>query len=238
MTTAPATAARGALNAVADLRLPNGGLMRREWAVPGAEELFRSLYTGFDAGSGNSFAVCSAVQGEGKTTICLGLGIAIAQDLPDRRVVIVETDLWRPVLAKDFNIEPTPGLVDCLLDRQPTAAALRSTSLDNLSLLVAGSAVSSGQRRLRSARMPQVIEELKRTHDVVILDTPATLVHSEVALLTRMIEEVIFVVRTGVTPARDLATALGRLQGSRVRGVVVNDAHSAVPSAVRRLVRL
>jgi Mrp family chromosome partitioning ATPase len=86
--------------------------------------------------------------------------------------------------------------------------------------------------------MPQIIEELRRTHDVVILDTPATLVHSEVALLARMIEDVIFVVRTGVTPARELATALGRLQGARVRGVVVNDARSSVPNAVRRLVRL
>ena len=238
MTSISARSARGSLDVVADLRRHDGGLTRRDWVVPGAEELFRSLYTGFEAGSGNSFAVCSAVQGEGKTTVCLGLGIAIAQDLPDRRVVIVETDLWRPVLAKDFGIEPTPGLVDCLLDRQPTAAALRPTSLDNLSLLVAGNAVSSGQRLLRSARMPQVIEELKRTHDVVILDTPAALVHSEVALLTRMIEEVIFVVRTGVTPARDLATALGRLQGSKIRGVVVNDAHSSVPNAVRRLVRL
>lgn len=234
----PAGRARGALNVVADLRLQARGLTRRDWIVPGAEELFRSLYTGFEAGSRNSFAVCSAVQGEGKTTICLGLGTAIAQDLPDRRVVIVETDLWRPVLAKDFGIEPTPGLVDCLLDREPTAAALRPTSLDNLSLLVAGNAVSSGQRLLRSARMPQLIEELKRTHDVVILDTPATLVHSEVALLTRMTDEVIFVVRTGVTPARDLARALGRLQGSSVRGVIVNDAHSSVPTAIRRLVRL
>ena len=234
----PATTGRGTLNAVADLRLHGGAASRRDWVVPGAEELFRSLYTGFETKSGNSFAVCSAVQGEGKTTICLGLGIAIAQDLPDRRVVIVETDLWRPVLAKDFGIESTPGLVDCLLDRQPTAAALRSTSLDNLSLLVAGSAVTSGQRLLRSARMPQIIEELRRTHDVVILDTPATLVHSEVALLARMIEDVIFVVRTGVTPARELATALGRLQGARVRGVVVNDARSSVPNAVRRLVRL
>lgn len=237
MTGAVAAAAPGAANRVANLKLNDGG-SQRDWVVPGAEELFRSLYTGFEAGTGSSLAVCSAVQGEGKTTISLGLGIVIAQDLPDRRVVIVETDLWRPVLAKDFGIAPTPGLAECLTDRQQISAALRSTSLLNLSLLVAGNAAGAAQRLLRSARMPQVIDELRRTHDVVILDTPAALAHSEVALLSRMIEDVIFIVRPGVTPARDLATALGRLHGSRVRGVVMNDAQSSVPRAVRRLVRL
>jgi capsular exopolysaccharide synthesis family protein len=217
---------------------PDTQAQRRTWPISGAEELFRSLYTGFETGQGTSLAVCSAVQGEGKTTMCLGLATAIAQDLPDRRVVIVETDLWRAVLAKDFGLPTAPGLVDCLLDRQPLASALRPTSLDNLSLLVAGSTVPSPQRLLRSVRMPEVLDTLRRTHDVVIVDTPAALAHSEVGLLARMVEEVVFVVRTGVTPAREIGTAMSRLQGANIRGIVINDARSAVPRAIRRFVRL
>lgn len=231
------TVAQGRVGAITDLR-PRSMQQRRTWLIPGADELFRSLYTSFEVTTGTSFAVCSAVSGEGKTTISLGLALAIAQDLPDRRVVVVETDLWRPVLAKDFGLDPTPGLVDCLLDRAPVPATLRPTSLDNLSLVVAGAPASAAQRLLRSTRMPQVIEELRRTHDVLILDTPAVLAHSEVALLARMVDDVVFVVRTGVTPLRDLAAALGRIQGSRIRGMVVNDARSSVPGVVRRLVRL
>lgn len=212
--------------------------MKRAWPIGGANELFRSLYTGFDTGPGTSVAICSTVQGEGKTTISLGLAIAIAQDRPDRRVVVVETDLWRAVLARDFGLAPAPGLVDVLLDRQPVASALRTTSFDNLSLLVAGSDITSPQRLLRSARMPEVLETLRRTHDVVIVDTPAALAHSEVGLVARMVEEVIFVVRTGVTPARELGTALSRIQGANLRGIVVNDARSAVPRGVRRIVGL
>lgn len=211
---------------------------KRTWPIPGANELFRSLYTGFDTGPGTSMAICSAVQGEGKTTISLGLAIAIAQDRPDRRVVVVETDLWRAVIAKDFGLPPAPGLVDCLLDRQPVETALRSTSLDNLSLLVAGSDVASPQRLLRSAAMPEVLHTLRRTFDVVIVDTPAALAHSEVSLLARMVEEVLFVVRTGVTPSRELGNALARVQGANLRGIVLNDARSAVPQPIRRLVRL
>lgn len=222
---------------VADVR-GRGEAGRRKWVIPGADELFRSLYTGFEAASGASLAVCSAVSGEGKTTISLGLAVAIAQDLPDRRVVVVEADLWRPVLAKDFGLEPAPGLVDVLLDRQPLSSALRATTLDNLSLLLAGSAAASAQQLLRSARMPQIIEELRRSHDIVIMDLPATLAHSEVSLLVRMVADVVFVVRTGVTPAREVASALAKLQGCRLRGIIVNDQRSSVPATVRRLVRL
>jgi capsular exopolysaccharide synthesis family protein len=211
---------------------------RRGWLLPGADERFRSLYTGFDIAGGTSIAVCSAISGEGKTTISLGLAVTIAQDLPDRRVVIVETDLWRPVLAADFGLDPDPGLVDCLLDRQPLESAVRATALDNLSLLTAGTVATSPQRLLRSTRMPEIVSALRRTYDVVILDTPATLAHSEVGLLTRMVEDVIFVVRTGLTPEAELASALGRVQGAKVRGIVVNDDRSAVPNAIRRLVRI
>lgn len=237
MTGNAAGVAKGRLGAVADLR-SRSAHQRPTWLIPGADELFRSLYTSFEVMSGTSFAVCSAVSGEGKTTISIGLALAIAQDLPDRRVVVVETDLWRPVLAKDFGLDPTPGLVDSLLDRTPVLGTLRSTSLDNLSLVVAGAPAAAAQRLLRSARMPQIIEELRRTHDVVILDTPAAMAHSEVALLARMVDDVLFVIRTGVTPAQDLTAALARIQGARIRGMVVNDARSSVPGAIRRLVRL
>jgi capsular exopolysaccharide synthesis family protein len=211
---------------------------KRAWPINGANELFRSLYTGFDTGPGTSVAICSSVQGEGKTTMSLGLAIAIAQDRPDRRVVVVETDLWRAVLARDFGLPTSPGLVDVLLDRQTVATALRSTTLDNLSLLVAGTDIASPQRLLRSSRMPEVLETLRRSFDVVIVDTPAALAHSEVGLVARMVEEVIFVVRTGVTPSRELGTALSRIQGANLRGIVVNDARSAVPRGVRRLLGL
>ena len=235
MSASTTTTGRRSVIAVLDRGQGSG---RRTWPIPHAEELFRSLYTGFETGQGTSLAVCSTVSGEGKTTLSLGLAIAIAQDLPDRRVVVVETDLWRAVLAKDFDLPAAPGLVDVLLDRCTVANALRPTALDNLSLLVAGSQSASPQRLLRSGRMPELMDALRRTHDVVIVDTPAVLAHSEVALLTKMVEEVIVVVRTGVTPARELATALGRLQGANIRGVIVNDARSSVPSAIRRLVRI
>src|SRR5262249_43967338 len=88
----------------------------RDWLFTGADELFRGLYTRAGIGfSSEVLMVSSALAGEGKTTISLGLALTVAQDFPDRRVVLVETDVQRPALASDFGVEPAPGLVDCVL---------------------------------------------------------------------------------------------------------------------------
>src|SRR5919199_1818806 len=81
----------------------------RDWLLPDGEELFRGIYTRAGTGVSEVLAVCSAIAGEGKTTISVGLGVTIAQDFPEHRVVVVETDVQRPVLARDFGVEPNPG---------------------------------------------------------------------------------------------------------------------------------
>src|SRR6188508_3126789 len=66
----------------------------REWLFPQGDELFRGIYTRAGTGfAAEVLAVCSAVAGEGKTTVGLGLAVTIAQDFPERRVLLVETDL-------------------------------------------------------------------------------------------------------------------------------------------------
>src|SRR6266849_3247236 len=74
---------------------PSGGEIARlthapsAWPFPESDELFRSIYTRAGTGFASEvLAVCSAVAGEGKTTVGLGLAITIAQDFPERRVLL------------------------------------------------------------------------------------------------------------------------------------------------------
>jgi Mrp family chromosome partitioning ATPase len=99
----------------------------REWLLPSADELFRTIYTRAGTGTSEVLAVTSAIAGEGKTTVSLGLAVTIAQDFPERRVLLVETDIEHPNLARDFEIDPSPGLVDHLLDDRPMQVAFRPT---------------------------------------------------------------------------------------------------------------
>jgi Mrp family chromosome partitioning ATPase len=210
------------------------GAMARDWLFPGGDEFFRAIYTRSGIGA-ETVAVCSAIVGEGKTTITLGLGVTMAQDYPERRVLVVETEIERPVLADDFGLEPGPGLADCLLSGHPVQVAYRPTFLDNLQLVPAGGPVASAGRVLRSSRMAAALGLMRQTHDVVILDTPAVLANSDTRLLTDLADGVIFVVRAGATPASLVAKAIEQLDEDKLRGVVLNEARSAIPTWLRRL---
>ena len=208
----------------------------RDWLFPGSDELYRSIYTAVSLDTPDVLAITSAISGEGKTTTALGLAVTAAQDAPDRKVILVEADLDRPVLADDFGVDPRPGLVDCLLSDQPVQRAYRTTFLHNLHLLPAGD-VAGGQGRLvRSSWMPHVLEMMKRSYDLIIVDGPAVLVNSDAVRLSDLANGTVFVIRAGVTPSGLVRQGLDRIDEAKLRGVVLNGETSAVPSWLRRLI--
>ncbi|HEX2034418.1 MAG TPA: CpsD/CapB family tyrosine-protein kinase [Chloroflexota bacterium] len=214
---------------------PLGRPAPRGWLLPGADEFFRRIYTRTGSARSEVLAVCSAIAGEGKTTVSLGLGVTIAEDFPDRRVLVVETDFQRPVLAADFDLAPVPGLLDCLMNDEPIELAYRSTQLENLQLVPAGGQEVSPSRWLRSSNMALAVDAMRATHDVVILDVPAVLGNSDALLLSDLADGVLFVVRSGVTPVAQVTKALEDIDEGRLRGLVLNGAHSSIPGWLRRL---
>jgi Mrp family chromosome partitioning ATPase len=142
---------------------------QRKPIFPEAEELFRGIYTRAGLTAPGVIAVTSAIAGEGKTTVALGLAVMVAQDFPERRVLLCEADLKQPVLAADFDVEPSPGLTEALEGIYPVGLGYRETFLPNLRLLPAGEATDNPSRLLRSSRFPAVLASMQRNHDLVIL---------------------------------------------------------------------
>jgi len=213
------------------------GQAPREWLFPGADEVFRNIYTRAGTGfTSEVLAVCSAIAGEGKTTISLGLAVTIAQDFPESRVLLVETDYHRPALAKDFEMEATPGLVDCIVSGEPFQVACRATFLENFHVVPVGGASPVPGRPLRSSRIAGVIDAMRQSYDMVILDLPPILVNSDAVLLTDLADGAIVVVRSGVTPLNLVNKAVEQLEESKMRGIVLNGTRSAVPGWLQRLV--
>jgi capsular exopolysaccharide synthesis family protein len=208
----------------------------RDWVFPGGDEIFRGIYTRAGAGfSREVIAVGSAISGEGRTTVSLGLAVAIAEDFPERRVLLVETDSERAVLAADFGVEAEPGLLDCVIGGEPLQNACRPTYLENLHLVPAGRSNGVQGRPLRSSRMAIVIDAMRQMYDVIILDLPPVLANSDSPLLTDVADSTIFVVRSGVTPLTLVNRAIEQLEVSKLRGVVLNGSSSSVPSFLQRL---
>jgi capsular exopolysaccharide synthesis family protein len=208
----------------------------REWLFPGVDEYFRGIYTRAGLGfAPDVLAVCSAVGGEGKTTLSVGLGVTLAQDFPESRILIVETDLNNPVLAADFDVDPTPGLIDCVHTGASVQDAYRPTFLGNLHVVPVGGPLQGAGRVLRSIRMASAIDAMRQTHDVIILDVPPILVNSDSVLITDLANCIMCVIRSGVTPMDLVNKAITQLDAEKLRGVVLNGSDSSVPRWIRRM---
>jgi non-specific protein-tyrosine kinase len=201
----------------------------------GVDDLFRSIYTMAGTSRNEIVAITSAISGEGKTAIALGLAVTLAQDFPDINVALVETDLARPVLAADLGVTESPGLSDALTTERDLRLLYRTVEVRNLRVVPAGSATITGARLVRSSRMSTVLAQLRTENDVVILDLPAVLANSDTLMLADLADAIVFVVRSGVTPAAMVNEAIGVLDERKLRGVVLNAADSAAPAWARRL---
>jgi protein-tyrosine kinase len=197
--------------------------------------MYRSIYSRIDIDTVRTLAVCSAVNGEGKTTVALGLATAIAQDFPGRRILVAETDINKPQLADDFALPTTPGFAEYLESLPLLHRYCRATLLANLHLMPAGGPVGSVSQLLRSGELPAALELLSKDHDLVIIDVPAILASSDAELMATSTTASILVVRSGMTPVPLVADAAARLK-ENLRGLVLNDVEFATPAFVRRMI--
>jgi Mrp family chromosome partitioning ATPase len=208
----------------------------REMIWPETDELFRSIYTRAGLGfAPELIAVTSAMPGDGKSTLSLALAISVAQDFPDHNVILIETDVFRKSLAADFEVEPVPGLIDCLVSNVPPNVASRPTFLHNLDVMPVGDMIPHAGRPLRSIQLPALLDSLRGTYHFVILDTPALLTNSDTLLLTDLADGVVLVARAGVTPTAAVNKAIEQIDESKLRGVILNSMRSSTPGWLRRL---
>ena len=61
----------------------------------------------------NLIMITSALSGEGKTFNAINLAISMAMEL-DYTVLLVDADVSRPSVLREFDLPPQPGLMDVL----------------------------------------------------------------------------------------------------------------------------
>lgn len=219
------------------LRLPNLGhvplveeeglrLIRDISTFSPLMESYRSLRTNINfAAVGSemrSIVVTSSVPAEGKSTTAANLAMAMALD--GKRVIIVDADLRRPSLHKLFRTDSSPGLTDVLVGTHEIEDVVRSSGVENVSVIPAGSPPPNPSELLGSARMGELIGRLQEIADVVLFDTPPTLAVADSVVLASRTDGVLLVIGYGETKKANSKKALDHLRraNARVLGTVLN----------------
>ncbi len=169
-----------------------------------------------------SIVVSSSIPQEGKSTVIGNLAITFAQ--MGNRVLIVDTDLRKPVFNKIFKDRPVKGLSDVLVGREKLKDALIKTNIENLDLLPSGTLPPNPSELLGSAKMKALIEELKGQYEYLFFDAPPVLGVADASILGSLCDGLLFVVWFGRT-GRDLVIESMKVlenANTRVLGVVLN----------------
>jgi capsular exopolysaccharide synthesis family protein len=174
-----------------------------------------------------SVLVTSAVSGEGKTTVAAGLATAIA--LAGSSVVLVEADLRRPMLHRQFDLGPDRrGLTTALVGGMPVTELLRrpQAALRNLQVLPSGPVLPASAELLRSGEMALLLEELRQHAEFIVLDAPPLLpvADAQVLLTHPQVDACVIVARAFYTTREQVRQTRAVLERQRVSqvGLVVN----------------
>lgn len=181
-----------------------------------------SLMLSVSGGPPEAIVVTSPHPGEGKSTISINLAIALAQD--GHRVVIMDCDLRRPRLHQIFGLENIPGLTSYLTGNTDLESIMKATSVDNLFLIPAGPIPPNPAELLNSQTYKNLLQELRRKFNHIIIDTPPTLGFADARVVALQADGVLLVAKHQSTTreAGRLARQYLSQVNARMLGMVLN----------------
>ena len=178
-----------------------------------AAEAYRSLktniqYSSFDK-EYKTIVITSSNPGEGKSTTSGNLALTLAEG--ESRVLLVDCDMRKPSMHKNFRVTNTYGIADILLQRKKVMDVAHMYN-KNLSIITAGQVPPNPAEMLGSKAMSAFLEEMKEHFDYIILDTPPVQVVADAQILSTKVDGTIIVVRAGVTKKEDVNDTVNTLK--------------------------
>jgi len=158
---------------------------------------------------------------EGRTTALCNVAIAIADT--GRKVLLIDADLRRPRVTDLLGLHSASGLSGLLVSPAPLQSAIQRWN-GVIDVLPSGPVPHNPAELLASDNMAQLLDEVRRQYDVVLVDASPLAVSDGLALSSG-VDGVVLAVRHGKTSVRQVETAHESLAtvSARLLGVLVTD---------------
>ncbi len=167
-----------------------------------------------------SIMFTSTGEDELKTTTIFKLAHTIVNN--EKKVVVLDLDIRKPVIHKYFNVQKKAGLVDYLKGELKKEDIIKHTE-SGVDVITAGENILNPIIILKNEKLKEFIEELKETYDYVLIDTPPATGITDAVLIAPNVDGIVYNVamnqaskKISKETVKTLETAGGKIIGINI----------------------
>jgi tyrosine-protein kinase Etk/Wzc len=143
----------------------------------------------------------------------------------NKRVLLIDADLRRGYLHKYFHQDNQSGLAEYLNGQQPLDKIVKTTEVENLSVITRGKSPANPSELLSTTRFKDLLEQLSTQFDHIIVDTPPILAVTDGIIISQYAGVNLVIARYGKTQIKELELVVNRFEQASVKvtGIILND---------------
>ncbi|MBS1526481.1 MAG: polysaccharide biosynthesis tyrosine autokinase [Bacteroidetes bacterium] len=154
--------------------------------------------------SGRVTLFTSSTGGEGKSFVSANLAVTLAY--AGRKTIIMEMDLRKPKISLTFGLPMDVAGISDYLDGEvrDIKSLIQPSGIPGLDVMGCGSILPNPSELLENEKLDELIGELKKMYDDVLIDSPPIHLVTDALIIARVADASVYIMRQGYTQKVEL----------------------------------
>ncbi|WP_298769001.1 polysaccharide biosynthesis tyrosine autokinase [uncultured Shewanella sp.] len=191
-------------------------------AIEALRGLRTSLHFAMMEAKNNVVMISGPAPGLGKSFVSVNFAAVLAKT--GQKVLIVDADMRKGYLQRQFNLKWENGLSDLLSGKSEIKEVVKASGIENLDLVTRGPVPPNPSELLMHPRFEDFVTWASKEYDIVLIDTPPVLAVTDPSIVGALAGTTLLVARFGVSSVKEIEIAYRRFEqaGINVKGFVLN----------------
>lgn len=191
-------------------------------AIEAIRSLRTSLHFAMMEAKNNILMISGASPNAGKTFISTNLAATMASS--GKKVLFIDADLRKGYVHKILGSNNDNGLSDYLSGRVSLEKVITTVTKGNFDYIPRGQVPPNPAELLMHPRFNELISQVSKLYDLVIIDTPPILAVTDAAIIGRYVGTTLLVARFEINTTKEILVSIKRFEqsGVNVKGCILN----------------